>query len=133
MGDDGVEPCEDIWETCIKKGMTDIIYWSLQCVMDNVQHRKNSAELYGYDFMCSEGEDGKPGVWLIEVNSSPACDYSTRITTPLVKKCMEDTVKVLVDLKNNPGETDTGEWELLHHPSEKRIVGRPCSLDKMEV
>lgn len=38
--------------------------------------RKNSVELYGYDFMVDE----KNNVWLIEINSSPAMDYSTVIS-----------------------------------------------------
>ncbi len=36
-------------------------------------------------------------VWLIEVNSSPAMDYSTKITKKLVKMVMKDTAKVIVD------------------------------------
>jgi hypothetical protein len=112
-GCDGCD-CENLWDTCIKPQIEDIVTWSLLCVIDQITHRKNSFELYGYDFMLSTGPDGKPKVWLIEVNSSPACDYSTPVTTPLVKKMMDDTVKVMVDKKSNP-EADTGEWELLQH------------------
>jgi hypothetical protein len=36
-------------------------------------------------------------VWLIEINSSPAMDYSTKITTRLVKEAMRDTAKVIID------------------------------------
>jgi len=36
-------------------------------------------------------------VWLIEVNSSPTMEYSTRVTTQIVKKGMSD----LGDLVNN--------------------------------
>ena len=35
--------------------------------------------------------------WLIEVNSSPAMDYSTYVTEKLVKQCLEDTCKVIID------------------------------------
>jgi len=35
--------------------------------------------------------------WLIEVNSSPAMDYSTKVTTSLVKMVLKDTAKVIVD------------------------------------
>ena len=46
---------------------------SLKSVQDMVENRKNSFEMFGYDFMVDE--DGVP--WLIEINSSPAMDYST--------------------------------------------------------
>lgn len=50
---------------------------------DLVEHRKKSWELYGYDFMVDD--QYKP--WLIEINSSPACDYSTKVgvRTPSTK------------------------------------------------
>lgn len=36
-------------------------------------------------------------MWLIEVNSSPAMDYSTPVTERLVKVGLEDVIKVVVD------------------------------------
>ena len=53
--------------------MKKIVIWSLECAQDSVINRKNSTELFGYDFMVDEA--GNP--WLIEINSSPAMDYST--------------------------------------------------------
>ena len=41
--------------------------------------------------------DDDYNVWLIEVNSSPAMDYSTKITKKLVKSVMKDTAKIIVD------------------------------------
>lgn len=41
--------------------------------------------------------DDKLNPWLIEVNSSPAMDYSTEVTRKLVKMVLEDTVKVMID------------------------------------
>jgi len=113
--------CENIWMTSIKPQMEDIILTSLRCVSDSVQHRKNTTELFGYDFMLST-DGNSPKVWLIEVNSSPACDYSTPVTCPLVKQMMEDTAKVMVDLRENP-DAPTGEWEFIHHEHNKFI---PC-------
>lgn len=55
--------------------------------------RKGSFEQLGYDMMIDENLNP----WLIEVNSSPAMDYSTPITRRLVKMVMEDIVKVVVD------------------------------------
>lgn len=120
--------CDNIWMTCVKPQIEDIILTSLRCVSDSVQHRKNTTELFGYDFMLSTGKD-QPKVWLIEVNSSPACDYSTPVTCPLVKQMMEDTAKVMVDMRENP-DTPTGEWELIQHAHNKFIPTRKnCPLD----
>ena len=62
--------------------------------------------------------DEEFNAWLIEVNSSPAMDYSTHITEKLVKMCLEDTVKVMVDYESAPtakkkAKVDTGEYELI--------------------
>jgi hypothetical protein len=136
----GRVPCEDLWATCIAPQIEDIIYRSLMSVIDNVAHRKNTYELYGYDFMMSQPDPDpskpdelpRPKVWLIEVNTSPAMDYSTAITTPLVKKCMEDTARIMVDQRDDPN-VDTGEWVLMRHPSEGQAVCRPCNVGKLEV
>lgn len=53
--------------------MKEIVKWSLESAQDMIENRKNSHELFGYDFMIDE--DYNP--WLIEINSSPAMDYST--------------------------------------------------------
>lgn len=53
----------------------------LYVTQDLVEHRKKSWELYGYDFMVDD--QYKP--WLIEINSSPACDYSTKVHTVEVR------------------------------------------------
>jgi len=129
--DESVEECEDLWASCIRPQMEKIIIQSLMSVSDGVQHRKNTAELFGYDFMIGEGLD-KPETWLIEVNSSPACDYSTPVTCPLVKKVMEDTAKVLVDLKENP-EAPTGEWNLIKHDFGKPVPVRQGGQPMMQL
>ena len=41
--------------------------------------------------------DDRLNPWLIQINSSPAMDYSTPITRRLVKMVSEDTVKVMID------------------------------------
>ena len=55
--------------------------------------RKKSCELFGFDFMI----DDKLKSWAIEVNSSPAMDYSSKVTERLVREVMEDVAKVVVD------------------------------------
>ena len=106
---------EDLWENKIQKQMKKIVTWSTMSVQDMVQNRRRSCELYGYDFMVDENLD----VWLIEVNSSPAMDYSTDITERLVTRVLPDCVKVLADYeysgkKKKPKNIDLGGWELLY-------------------
>jgi tubulin monoglycylase TTLL3/8 len=111
----------DVWEEDVKPKLKEIVKYSLECVQDMIEDRKNSAELYGYDIMLSD--DLTP--WLIEVNSSPAMDYSTEVTKELVKEVMEDAIKVMVDyhFAKKKSRVDTGNFSLLLKA--KRHVERP--------
>ena len=73
--------------------MKEIIVWSLKAVADQIGARRNSNELFGYDFMIDENYNP----WLIEINSSPTMEHSTKITARLCKAVLQDTVKVLLD------------------------------------
>ena len=64
-------------------------------VSSQIEDRKNSFEIYGYDFMI----DSNYCPWLIEINSSPDFSYSTEVTKTLVKEASEDIVKVIVDYR----------------------------------
>ena len=66
-------------------------------------------ELFGFDVMVDEDLN----MWLIEVNSSPAMDYSTSVTERLVKIVLEDSIKVIVDYASakKKSKVDTGLWE----------------------
>lgn len=63
----------NVWETKIRPRIHKIIVTALQSTEDVVIHRENSFELFGYDVMIDENLNS----WLIEVNCSPALDYST--------------------------------------------------------
>jgi DNA-directed RNA polymerase subunit N (RpoN/RPB10) len=47
--------------------------------------------MFGYDFMV----DTSLNVWLIEVNSSPAMDYSSPITEKMVKEVLPNISEIL--------------------------------------
>jgi tubulin monoglycylase TTLL3/8 len=92
----------------IQPRMKEIVINSLSCVQDMVENRKNSSEIYGYDFCV----DDQLGVWLIEINSSPAWDYSSSVTERLIKMASEDYIKVIIDYgtasKKKKKNIDTG-------------------------
>lgn len=103
----------DIYEEKIKPQVKKIVTYTLECVQDMVDGRQGSSELYGYDIMIDENYNA----WLIEVNCSPAMDYSTHVTEFLVKEVMDDTIKIIVDYyyasaRDKPN-IDTGDFSLL--------------------
>ena len=113
---------EDKWPS-IQQRMKKIVAWSLMCVQDRVNARKKSCELFGYDFMIDENCNPL----LIEVNSSPAMDYSTEVTKGLVKKVLPDCIKVILDREKwdtkkscrRPGpkaraKDNIGLWDLIY-------------------
>lgn len=62
----------NVWPELQEK-IKKIVILSLESIKNSISQRKNSHELFGYDIMV----DTQLNAWLIEVNSSPAMDYST--------------------------------------------------------
>jgi tubulin monoglycylase TTLL3/8 len=85
--------------------------------------KKGCFELFGYDLMI----DDDFNMWLIEVNSSPAMDYSTDVTSRLVKMVLEDVIKGVVDHAGakKKSKVDTGLFECIYKA--KRNVDRPLN------
>jgi len=82
---------DDRWEKKILPRMHKIAKCVLMSAQEKIEHRKGSWELYGFDYMF----DGNYEPWLIEVNSSPACDYSTAVTESFVQRALVDILKVV--------------------------------------
>ena len=109
---------EDYIRDRLHPKLKDIVRNSLSCASDTVDHRKNSWELYGFDFMIDDSLEP----WLIEINSSPACDYSTQVTEVYVQKALVEVLKVVLDLRDWEKEDkdtrgarpDTGGWLCIH-------------------
>ena len=70
-----------------------------------IKKRKNSHELFGYDFMIDEDYN----VFLIEVNASPALDYSTKITENAVKTTVKDLIEIFIDKDTGRNFIDKSE------------------------
>lgn len=63
----------DVWKRKIQPRFKEIVKFTLEAVKNQVGNRKKSFELLGYDFLI----DTENTPWLLEVNTSPAMDYST--------------------------------------------------------
>jgi tubulin monoglycylase TTLL3/8 len=118
--------CQDVYEEIIEDKIKNVIINTLESVQDTFEYKRGCFELYGFDIMIDEDFN----VWLIEVNSSPAMDYSTTVTEKLVKVCLEDTCKVIIDYEQpmsqkKKAKVDTGEFELIYKA--KRFVEKPLN------
>ena len=86
---------EEKWKEIHEK-IKNAIICSLFSVHQEIKPRENSHELFGYDFMIDEDYN----VYLIEVNASPALDYSTKITEKAVKEMVKDLIMLIIDNDN---------------------------------
>ena len=95
--------------------MKKIVISSFDSARHEMKQRENSFELFGYDFMIDE----QFNVILIEVNSSPALDYSTKVTKKLVKLMIKDLIQVVIDNRDKLSQTKKiGEWTKIYQAQE---------------
>ncbi|GMH42565.1 hypothetical protein BSKO_10484 [Bryopsis sp. KO-2023] len=96
---------KDVWEEKLQPRIKQIVLYSLASAQESIIGRKNSHELYGYDFMVDENLE----TWLLEINCSPSLEHSTSVTSTLVKAMISDLVKVVWDvpehIRNNRPST----------------------------
>lgn len=79
----------DVWNEELKEKIKKVIICSMESVKNMVTNRKNTHEIFGYDIMI----DDDLNAWLIEVNSSPAMDYST-VKNIFLKKNLENNREI---------------------------------------
>ncbi|XP_050488787.1 tubulin glycylase 3A-like isoform X1 [Bombus huntii] len=114
------------WDDIIYPGMKQGLVGSLLASQEAMDRRKNSFELYGADFMVMDDFS----VWLIEINSHPDMSYSSKVTTRLCRQVLEDTIKVVIDYREDKN-VDTGQFELAYKqrmPSCQPYLGAALSL-----
>ena len=68
------------WQTDIFSKLAEIVKNTIYSGLDAIEHKSNSFELYGFDFVL----DNKLNPWLIEVNLSPACSERTDWLTDML-------------------------------------------------
>lgn len=114
---------KDIYHDILEEKINTILRLTIDSAKDQIEHRDNSYEIFGFDLMVDENFN----VWLIEVNSSPAMDYSTEITENVVKQGLEDLLKVVIDRKKGDKNelVDTGKFKLIHNGEDLRSSNIP--------
>ncbi|NXT15035.1 TTLL3 monoglycylase, partial [Prunella fulvescens] len=121
------------WHRVMVPGMKVAILNALRCTRDQVGSRKGSFELFGADFLI--GEDFQP--WLLEINSCPTMSPSSPVTRRLCANVQRDTLRLVLDRKNNP-TCSIGAFELLYREAAVsscltvglKLMVTGCSLKK---
>mmetsp|Transcript_17066 Transcript_17066/g.16292 ORF Transcript_17066/g.16292 Transcript_17066/m.16292 type:complete len:235 (+) Transcript_17066:319-1023(+) len=103
---------ENVYRTKVEPQMREGVIASVLAAREMALHRDNAHEMFGYDFMV----DTSFNVWLIEVNSSPCMEYSTKVTESLVKELLRDVTALVVDYENGNGH--------LFEDHQQRTIGK---------
>jgi tubulin monoglycylase TTLL3/8 len=82
----------DAWCDRITPAMKHAVKSVMLASQGCIEPRKNSYELYGFDFLLDE----QLNVWLLEVNCSPTLEHSTPVTSQLIPAMVDDLMKVSV-------------------------------------
>ena len=68
---------------------------ALRSTCDIIEHRRNSFELFGFDFLI----DADHGVWLLEANSSPDMSTNAAPLRQIVHDGLDDLLTLVIGLK----------------------------------
>jgi len=74
----------------------EIILMTFKCVENgrlNPNNRKQTFEIFGYDFMIDQGMTP----WLIEVNTNPCLELTSKLLKSLLPRMLDDAFKLTLD------------------------------------
>lgn len=75
--------------------MKDLVVMSMQSVRKklNAEARNYCFEIFGYDFIIDEAFK----VWLIEINTNPCLEESSKLLRTILPRMVDDALKLTVD------------------------------------
>lgn len=82
-----------VWTQQISPRVKAIITQTIRAAEASLEAQPRAFELLGFDVLLAE--DLSP--WLLEVNSSPSLQHSTRVTGRLIPQLLDDLVTVVLD------------------------------------
>jgi len=84
----------DIYEDFVP-AMKQLIIKTIYSVRKTIDphKRKYSFEMFGYDFILDEDFNS----WLIEINTNPCLEESSKLLSQLIPRMLEDMLKLTVD------------------------------------
>lgn len=88
----------------------------------NENNRKFTFEIFGYDFMIDE--TGHP--WLIEVNTNPCLEQSSKLLKKLLPRMLDDAFKLTIDHLFY-GSVSTANFEVEGYGKQNMWVSLPLS------
>jgi len=108
-----------VWEKRIFPAFQQILIETCLAAQDTAEHRKNSFEIYGADFMLDE----QLNPWLIEINQGPTMATSTTVSNELVSSLIEDLCKIVIDRRrgSRSPSSETGNFELIYRQNTMHV------------
>lgn len=105
--------------------MKHIVIQSLRSGLDQMGGRRNTSEIFGYDFII----DDQMNPWLLEINSSPTMEHSTKITARLCTQMLQDYVRVVIDYswakQGCKKNVNTGMLKLIYKGDSQYVKNSP--------
>lgn len=116
---DNIDP-SFTWKVNMFPKIKEVVIETLRSVQENIKHKNNYFELYGFDFVL----DQELNPWLIEVNLSPACSQRTDYLKEMLGSMADgilDHIETRISLMNRKIEQISKPSHVLPFPKVTNI------------